>query len=113
DDETCVITLDRPSKLTLPDLAVPVPFIINSEVAKANATEVSPKGNYLAVAEQNIYSTDTGNATLETGRTPAASLTVQSQQLHYTGGGQDHQNMQPYQVIKFIIAVIGPYPARS
>ena len=42
DDETFVIKLDRPSKLTLPDLAVPVPFIINSEVAKANATADDP-----------------------------------------------------------------------
>lgn len=42
DEETFVIKLDRPSKLTLPDLAVPVPFIINSEVAKANATAEDP-----------------------------------------------------------------------
>jgi peptide/nickel transport system substrate-binding protein len=42
DDETFVIRLDRPSKLTLPDLAVPVPFIINAELAKANATEADP-----------------------------------------------------------------------
>ncbi len=42
DEETFVITLDRPSKLTLPDLAVPVPFIINSAVAKANATDEDP-----------------------------------------------------------------------
>ncbi|MEM6932934.1 MAG: ABC transporter substrate-binding protein [Pseudomonadota bacterium] len=42
DDETFVIKLDRPSKLTLPDLAVPVPFIINSEVAKAKATTEDP-----------------------------------------------------------------------
>lgn len=42
DEETFVIKLDRPSKLTLPDLAVPVPFIINAGVAKANATEDDP-----------------------------------------------------------------------
>lgn len=42
DDETFVITLDRPSKLTLPDLAVPVPFIINSAVAIENATAEDP-----------------------------------------------------------------------
>lgn len=42
DDETFVITLERPSKLSIPDLAVPVPFIINSEVAKANATTDDP-----------------------------------------------------------------------
>ncbi|MFK7746097.1 MAG: ABC transporter substrate-binding protein [Roseobacter sp.] len=42
DDETFIISLDRPSKLTLPDLAVPVPFIINAEVAQANATDDDP-----------------------------------------------------------------------
>ncbi|MEM7377426.1 MAG: ABC transporter substrate-binding protein [Pseudomonadota bacterium] len=42
DSETFVITLDRASKLTIPDLAVPVPFIINSTVAKANATDDDP-----------------------------------------------------------------------
>ena len=42
DDLTFKINLLRPSKLTLPDLAVPVPMIINSTVAKANATADDP-----------------------------------------------------------------------
>ncbi len=42
DDVTFTIALDKPSKLTLPDLAVPIPFVINSEVAKANATPEDP-----------------------------------------------------------------------
>lgn len=42
DEETFVIKLDKASKLTLPDLAVPVPFIINSKVAKAKATAEDP-----------------------------------------------------------------------
>ncbi|GJL89357.1 MAG: ABC transporter substrate-binding protein [Minwuia thermotolerans] len=42
DDETFVITLDRSSKLTLPDLAVPVPYILNSRIAMANATAEDP-----------------------------------------------------------------------
>ena len=42
DAETFQITLDKASKLSIPDLAVPVPFIINSTVAKANATEDDP-----------------------------------------------------------------------
>lgn len=42
DDATFTITLDYPSKLALPNLAVPVPFVINSSVAKANATEDDP-----------------------------------------------------------------------
>lgn len=42
DDETFVVILVQASKLTLPDLAVPVPFIINAKVAKAHATEADP-----------------------------------------------------------------------
>jgi len=42
DDMTFRIDLPKPSKLTLPDLAVPIPFIINSKVAKANATKKDP-----------------------------------------------------------------------
>ncbi len=42
DDETFVIKLIRKSKLTLPDLGVPVPIIFNSKIAKANATDKDP-----------------------------------------------------------------------
>jgi len=42
DDLTFAVKLDKPSKLSLPDLAVPVPFVINSKLAKANATEKDP-----------------------------------------------------------------------
>ncbi|MEO0829862.1 MAG: ABC transporter substrate-binding protein, partial [Pseudomonadota bacterium] len=42
DDKTFQITLDYPSKLAIPDLAVPVPFVINSKLALANATEDDP-----------------------------------------------------------------------
>ena len=39
DPQTFRIKLIEPSKLTLPDLAVPVPIIYNSKLAKAHATE--------------------------------------------------------------------------
>jgi len=42
DAKTFQITLDYPSKLAIPDLAVPIPFVINSKVALANATEEDP-----------------------------------------------------------------------
>ena len=42
DDMTFRVDLPQPSKLTLPDLAVPVPFIINSKVAKKHATDNDP-----------------------------------------------------------------------
>ena len=48
DTHTFRIKLLRASKLTLPDLGVPVPIIINSKVAKANATADDPWAtNYL------------------------------------------------------------------
>jgi len=42
DDMTFRVDLPEPSKLTLPDLAVPIPFIINTKVAKAHATADDP-----------------------------------------------------------------------
>ncbi|SMF55569.1 peptide/nickel transport system substrate-binding protein [Tistlia consotensis] len=42
DEKTFKLHLLRPSKLTLPDLAVPVPFVINSKLAKAHATAKDP-----------------------------------------------------------------------
>jgi len=42
DPHTFRIKLLRKSKLTLPDLAVPVPFILSSKVGKAKATEKDP-----------------------------------------------------------------------
>jgi len=42
DEHTFRITLDKPNKLTMPDLAMPVPVIINSELAKKHATAADP-----------------------------------------------------------------------
>lgn len=42
DEATFIVRLDKPSKLSLPDLAVPVPFIVNSKLAKQHATEADP-----------------------------------------------------------------------
>ncbi|MCC5808983.1 MAG: ABC transporter substrate-binding protein [Ectothiorhodospiraceae bacterium] len=42
DDHTFRIEFLRKSKLTMPDLAVPIPIIINSEVAKQHATDSDP-----------------------------------------------------------------------
>jgi peptide/nickel transport system substrate-binding protein len=42
DEHTFKVAMEKASKLTLPDLAVPVPIIINSKVARANATDKDP-----------------------------------------------------------------------
>ncbi len=42
DDYTFKITFDKPNKLSMPDLAMPVPVILNSELAKKHATAADP-----------------------------------------------------------------------
>ncbi|WP_045392858.1 ABC transporter substrate-binding protein [Falsirhodobacter sp. alg1] len=42
DEHTFKITLDAPNKLTLPDLAVPVPDVVNKDLALEHATEDDP-----------------------------------------------------------------------
>ncbi len=39
--------------------------------------------------------------------------TLASQSIGNTGGGQAHQNMQPFQAIRFIICLNGVYPSRN
>jgi peptide/nickel transport system substrate-binding protein len=42
DDHTFKITYDRANKLSLPDLVVPIPVVLNSELAKKHATAADP-----------------------------------------------------------------------
>lgn len=80
DDETFVITLDRPSKLTLPDLAVPVPFIINSELAKANATEDDPW------ATEYLHTTPAGSGAYKVARWEQGQQLVYERNEAWVGG---------------------------
>jgi peptide/nickel transport system substrate-binding protein len=42
DDHTFRMTFEKPNKLTMPDLVVPVPTIVNSELAKKHGTAADP-----------------------------------------------------------------------
>ena len=42
DPHTFKITFDQPNKLTMPDLVVPIPVVINAKLAKAHATKEDP-----------------------------------------------------------------------
>ncbi len=42
DPHTFKITFDQPNKLTMPDLVVPIPVVINSKLAQAHATAADP-----------------------------------------------------------------------
>jgi len=61
----------------------------------------NPAGNVLARAIQQIYAAFTSPA-------PFGSGTVAN-----TGGGQAHENMQPYIALNFCIALQGLFPSRN
>jgi len=54
DDHTFRVDFPKPSKLSLPDIAVPIPFVLDSEVAKKNATAEDPW------AREFVYKNHTG-----------------------------------------------------
>jgi microcystin-dependent protein len=68
-----------------------------------NATSTSPAGRSLARARENTYSAyDPGNA-----------VDMASSFLTHAGGGQAHENMQPYSTVNFCIAIQGLFPSRN
>lgn len=70
--------------------------------AAINATQGVPTGNFWANSGKTVYSTSfPGNAVMG----PSAVTNV--------GGSQPHNNMQPYLVLNFCIALIGVFPSRN
>lgn len=71
------------------------------------ATQQAPSGNLLAQTPTgigNIYSDHNSN-------TPDVSLNTAA--IANTGGGQAHENMQPFIAINFCIALQGLFPSRN
>ncbi|WP_131539333.1 phage tail protein [Pedobacter nototheniae] len=73
------------------------------------ATSVNPDNAMPAVALNNelIYSTTAGAGTMK-----PMDITTQNTNP-FNGGGQPHNNMQPYLTLNFIIALQGIFPSRS
>jgi microcystin-dependent protein len=72
----------------------------------ASATQPGPTGNLLArssLASGLVYSTD-----LEVQDAP-----LSAQAIADTGGGQGHNNMQPFLALHFLIALQGLFPSRN
>lgn len=69
-------------------------------VVNVNANQVNPTGNYLAAFNQ-LYQPAPPNTQLA----PTTIATV--------GGGQPHENRQPYLVLSFAIALQGIYPSKN
>lgn len=97
DAETFVITLDKPSKLTIPDLAVPVPFVINSAVAKANATNDDPW------AMEYLHTTPAGSGAFKVARWSPGEQLVYERNDDWVGG--------PVAAVKRVIVREVPSPS--
>jgi microcystin-dependent protein len=80
------------------------PFVASTETA----TQLKPTGNMLATVPAD--STSTVRPIYGSGATSAvlADATIDS-----AGGGQSHNNMQPFLVVNYCIALAGLYPSRD
>lgn len=69
------------------------------------ATETSPEGNLLATKQRtSLYASDTAVEN---------QVELNAQSVAATGGGQPHENRQPYVTLNCIIAVVGIFPSQS
>jgi len=71
-------------------------------VSNLDATDNSPENNIWAAKKAG---TNYGTAT------PNASMSPQS--IANAGGGQAHNNIQPYLALRFVIAIQGIFPSRN
>jgi len=79
--------------------------------ADASGTDTEPEGNLLALAvDRDDPLTDVPAYSTNTERRPMATGVVAPTTV---GGGQAHNNLQPFLAINFIIALQGLYPSRS
>jgi microcystin-dependent protein len=71
-----------------------------------NSDTTSPGGAVLAKSRENTYlSSGAVDATLN-----GAAISGQTGNV---GGNQSHDNMQPYQVLRWLVALVGIYPSRN
>lgn len=68
--------------------------------SNGDSTSKNPSGNFMGGTASPVYSA-------------TANATMNPQVNGLAGGNQPHQNMQPYEVISFIIALEGIFPSRN
>jgi microcystin-dependent protein len=68
--------------------------------ASPPGNQISAPGNFPAALETDAYSTH-------------GPTTVLGNGMSAVGGSQPHNNMQPYLVLNFCIALVGIFPSRS
>jgi microcystin-dependent protein len=80
-----------------------------------------PSHTHSLMADQDRGNTDAPGATSSLAMHPrnnqysttAPDVSMRTEAVGLTGGGQPHNNMPPYQVVNFCIALQGLYPSRS
>lgn len=70
-------------------------------VTSADSTSKNPTNGFLGGTASPIYAAGSNGNTLN------------PQAVSLAGGNQPHNNMQPYQVVNFIIALTGIFPSRN
>lgn len=71
------------------------------QATSANASSKNPAGNVYARAGSNTY------------HTPGSAVALHAGTVANQGSGQGHENMQPFQVVNFCIALQGLFPSRN
>lgn len=73
-----------------------------------DGTQVSPVNNYFAGpgADRDLFWYNAAT-------TPPTTVNMNPNAVGLSGGNQPHNNMQPYQVVNFCIAIQGIFPARN
>lgn len=67
-----------------------------------NGDQILPAANHLAVSSDLPYQSDSGTR-----------VSMNSGMVQNVGGGQAHDNMQPYLALNFCIALQGLFPSRN
>lgn len=81
----------------------PVNVIATTGASSANVN--NPSAASLATsAPAEIYKSNAGNPTL---------ISMSPSTISNVGGNQPHNNMQPYLVLNFIVALVGIYPSQN
>lgn len=73
---------------------------------KGVATSSTAASNFVGNSA-DTYRDSGGGGTLNAGTVDISGQATNS------GGGQSHNNVQPFQVVNYIIALTGPYPSRN
>jgi microcystin-dependent protein len=82
-----------------------------TEVVPVEEANQNPSGKFLASAQLALQGGNTSNVSLYT--QPANLTPLNAASISTTGGSQPHNNMMPYLVLNYIIALQGIFPSRN